>query len=156
MRTSAIFAGDVPARITVVDFRRYHLQSFPSLSEPQYDELIQDAIDQVYAMFSGIGNLWDMQPRQIWYDKTILCYRLLTAWYIADMYPMFLAGLPVMGGIPLKRKRIGMVDITFADFMHGNANDILESLKSNPFGGKAYLMIRAAGKRMMLRNRRTV
>jgi hypothetical protein len=62
-----------------------------------------------------------------------------------------------MGGLPLKRKKIDGVDIVFADrAVSGNKEyqDLLESLKSNTWGNKAYLMIRTAAKRVMLRNRR--
>jgi hypothetical protein len=62
-----------------------------------------------------------------------------------------------MGGIPLRRKKIDGVDITFADrAVGGNKEyqDLLEGLKSNTWGYKAYTMIRAAAKRVMLRNRR--
>jgi hypothetical protein len=147
----------VPAKITVADFRRYFLMSFPALAAAEYDGLIQDAIDTAYAMFTGIGTLWDLHPDRVWYEKSQLCYRLLTAWCIADTCPDFVANTPVMGGIPLKRKKIDGVDLTFADSAgNGNKNyqDLLEGLKSNPWGNKARLMIMAAAKRAMLRNRR--
>jgi hypothetical protein len=153
----AIFVDGVPAKITVTDFRRHHLASFPKLADEKHDTLIADAIDAVYSMFKGISDLWDVHDRQTWYDKTVLCYRLLTAWYVADIYPLYLAGTPTMGGIPLKRKKIGGVDITFPDGASSSDwLDLLESLKSNVFGNKARLMITTAGKRFMLRNRRYV
>lgn len=151
-----LFAGDVPARITRVDFRRYHLQSFPGLADAQYDDIIEDAIEAVYTMFSSVGHLWERETRQVWYDKTVLCYRLLTAWYIADLYPMFVSGVPVMGGVPLKRKKIDGVDIFFQNGTTAGGNrdymDYLSFLKSNTWGGKACGMIRPASKIMLLRN----
>jgi hypothetical protein len=147
----------VPAKITVGDFRRYFLMSFPKLGAEEYDGIIQEAIDMVYAMFTGVNTMWDMHPDAVWYEKSHVCYRLLTAWYLADNYPSFVAGVTVMGGLPLKRKKVDGVDLTFADWtVSGNKEyqDVLESLKSNPWGNKARLMIRASAKRAMLRNRR--
>lgn len=149
----AIFAGDVPARITVEDFLRYFKQNFPDLSTPDGADIIREAIETVYTMFTGVSTLWDMQPRQEWYEKTVTAYRLLTAWYIADMYPMETEGVVSMGGIPLAKKRIGPTEITFASTQHvgrGGFMDLLGPLKSNSFGHKAYLMISTAAKRARL------
>jgi len=150
-----IFVEGVPARVTAQDFLRYHLQQFPKLAEEKNLPVIEEAVSSVYAMFHGVNNLWDIHPRDVWYEKTVLCYRLLIAWYIADTNPRFLSGVPMMGGVPIKRKKIGDIDITFADnnAENGSYQDLLSSLKSNPFGHKAYLMIRACGKRVMLRGR---
>jgi hypothetical protein len=148
---------NVPAKITVKDFRRYFLMSFPKLGAEEHDGLIQEAIDMVYAMFTGVNTIWDMHPDMVWYEKSHICYRLLTAWYIADNYPAFVAGVSVMGGTPLTRKKVDGTDLTFADrAVSGNKEyqDVLEGLKSNTWGNKAYLMIRASAKRAMLRNRR--
>jgi hypothetical protein len=148
---------NVPAKITVEDFRRFFLTSFPKLGAGEHNGLIQDAIDMVYAMFTGVNTRWDMQPDKVWHEKTRTCYRFLTAWLVADTYPGFVAGVPVMGGLPLKRKKVDGVDLTFADAMNGgnkNYIDLLESLKSNTWGNKARLMILASAKRAMLRNRR--
>jgi hypothetical protein len=156
----AVFVDGIPARITIADFRRFHLQSFPQLADSQYDDIITDAIDAVYAMFTGVKTLWDMEPKQVWYEKTVLCYRLLVAWYIADLYPEFIAGASVMGGTPLKRKKVDGVDITFPDASAGNGNkdylDLLASLRSNPFGSKALAMIRCSAKMALLYNCRFV
>ena len=149
----------VPAKISVEDFRRYFLASFPKLSSSDNEAFLQDALDMVYAMFTGIGILWDWHPAEVWYEKTRTCYRFLAAWYIADIRPELVSGVVVMGGTPLKRKKVDGVDIVFADSVSkGNTEylDLLESLKSNAWGAKAYLMIRSAGKRVMLRNRRIV
>jgi len=150
-----IFVDGLPARVTVQDFLRYHLQQFPKLSRPENAIVVEEAITSVYAMFSGVATIWDLSAKDVWYEKTVLCYRLLIAWYIADTNPKLLSGVPMMGGIPIKRKKIGDVDITFSDSMSaesGNYQDLLSSLKSNPFGHKAYLMIRSSGKRVMLRS----
>jgi hypothetical protein len=153
-----VFTDGVPARVTRADFRRYFLASFPKLTDASYDELIDEAIEGVYAIFTGVGTLWEAQGREVWFEKTQTCYRFLVAWYIADLYPTLAAGVPMMGPVPLKRKKVGMVDITYRDdsaaLGKGNYADLLSSLKSNAFGGKAYLMITASAARAGLRNGR--
>jgi hypothetical protein len=154
------FVDGLPERITPADFRRYHAESFPKLLAVKYDQLLQDAIYAVYVMFHGVQDLWDLQSESVWFEKTRLAFRLLTAWYIADMYPTVSAGVASMGGVPLRRKKIGGVDIQYADSAvsapYKDYRDLLGYLKSNVFGAKAYGMIRAAGKTALLRNRRTV
>jgi hypothetical protein len=148
----------VPARITPEDFRRYFLASFPKLAdEVTYGELLEDVIDSVYAIFPGVNTLWDVHKWKTWYEKTRMCYRLLIAWYLGDLYPTLVAGVSLMGGIPLKRKKIGGVDLTFSDSATTSNvkdyEDVLIQLKSNPWGAKAYLMIKTSAKRVMIRNR---
>jgi hypothetical protein len=149
----------LPARITVADFRRHHSQSFPKLLGAKYDQLIQDAISDVYVMFHGAQELWDLQPDQAWHEKTRLLFRLLTAWYITDVYPTLSSGVASMGGVPLKRKRIGLVDIQYAEHAvsapYQDYRDLLGHLKSNVFGNKAYSMIRSSGKIVLLRSNKT-
>jgi hypothetical protein len=148
---------NVPAKITVEDFRRYFSASFPKLMAEEHNGLIQDAIDTVYAVFTGVNTIWDKHPDKVWREKSHVCYRHLTAWYIANNYPGFVAGVPVMGGVLLKRKKVDGADITFANrIASGNKEyqDLLENLKSNVWGNMAYLMIRSAAKQAMLRNRR--
>jgi hypothetical protein len=151
--------GDVPPKITTENFRRYYSMSFPKLIAQEYNKLLQQAIDTVYTMFTGVGTMWDLHPKDVWYEKTQLCYRLLTAWYIAENYPAFVAGtVPIMGGMDIKRKKIDGVDLTFADMATAGGNkeyqELLSALRHNTWGNQALLMIRAAGKRAMLRNRR--
>jgi hypothetical protein len=154
-------AGEaVPAKITVQDFRRHHLQSFPRLVDTKYDALIQDSIDDVYAMFNGVATLWDMhRNKQVWQDKTVLCYRLLTAWYIAEKYPEMTAHIASIDGI--RQKRIDGVSLAFdTGMINGKAEgvyqDALAALQSNHFGRTALLMIRSAPKRWLLRNAKVV
>jgi hypothetical protein len=156
---AAVFADGVPAKITADDFRRYHLMTFPKLAEDP-DGIISDAIDTVYAMFTGVATLWDMQPPQVWYDKTVTCYRLLTAWYITDSYPEVSAAYSSLNGMPLRRKKVDGVDLTFATevlqdgrSLFQAAQDPLNGLKSNDFGRKALLMLRSSGKKPMLRSK---
>ena len=149
----AVFSGGKPLKITPHDFRRRHLQSFPKVRGEEYDELLTQAIDEVYTMFVGVADLFDMSNMQEWFDKTRLCYLSLTAWYIADMYPLLVSGVPFRGDILLKRKKIGGVDVSYADMSLGDISiDNLSFLLSNPFGKSAYMMIKASPKRMLLRN----
>jgi hypothetical protein len=149
--TFALFEDGKPARITEKEFLRYHLQQFPKLNEPGNSGVFDEASSTVYTMFSGVATIWDNHPKDDYYEKTVTCYRLLIAWYIADQYPRLLRGLPVMGGVPMKRTKIGPVDLTFADSAvtsaSGQFKDLLSQLKSNPFGNKAYMMITTAAKR---------
>jgi hypothetical protein len=155
-----VFVDGLPERITAADFRRYHAQSFPKLVDAKYDQLLQDAIDDVYVMFHGAQTLWDLQSDQVWFEKTRLAFRLLTAWHITDVYPTLSAGVASMGGVPLRRKKIGGVDIQYAESAvsapYKDYRDLLGYLKSNTFGARAYGMMRASGKIAMLRNRRVV
>lgn len=144
--TFEVVSGEtVPERITASEFLRWHLQQFPRLNREENKSILDEAIESVYTMFSGVGTIWSNHQQPMWFEKTQLCYRLLIAWYVADMYPMQLSGVPTMGGIPLKAKKIGDVNITFADAAvaatDGKFRDRLGLLKSNPFGYKAYLMI---------------
>jgi hypothetical protein len=146
----------VPAKITIADFRRYFSASFPKLVAEEHDGLIQDAIDTVYAIFTGVNTIWDMHPDTVWYEKSQVCYRLLTAWYIADRYPEMSAAYASIDGLPLKRRKVDGVDLTVATELLEDASaqtqGALNDLKSNGFGRKALLMIRASAKRAMLRN----
>ena len=145
----AVFIDGVPAKITATDFRRYHLQSFPALRSSEYDEFIQNAIDTVYTMFTGVATGWDLQTRQVWFDKTRLCYLHLTAWLIADQYPDLLAGMITVDWL-IKRKKVDGVDITFnTDAFKGDSP--LEWLKSNAFGRKALMMAATMPRRALLR-----
>lgn len=153
MSQEAIFVNDKPARITPDDFLRYHLQSFTALGDASRRGIIEEAIDTVYAMFTGLETLWSFNDRQTWYDKTFTVFRLLTAWYIVDQYPRYTNGVPGTGGLPIKRKKIGPVDITFntGTFLpYKGYIDMLQPLRSNNFGNKAYMMIIAAAKRARL------
>jgi hypothetical protein len=153
----ASFVDGLPERITIADFRRHHSQSFPKLLDAAYDELLQDAIDDIYTMFHGVQTLWDRLGEQEWFEKTRLAFRLLTAWHITDLYPLLSHGVASMGGVPLRRKKIGGVDVYYAESAtsapYKDYRDLLGYLKSNAFGHRAYNMIRASGKLVMLRGR---
>lgn len=155
----AVFPDGKPLRINREDFRRQFLTSFPKLagldnnSASEADNIIDSAIESVYDIYTGVATLWNLQDRQTWFDKTRRCYLYLTAWYIADMYPKYVAGVTVMGAVPLKEKKIGGVDVKFdTEFLSsGRGLDVLKGLLSNPFGKMAYMMITTCAKRTALR-----
>lgn len=101
-------------------------------------------------MFDGVSTLWNHLERNVYCDKTRMCFGLLVAWYITDLYPAFASGVMSSGGVPVKSKKIGGTSITFADAgkAAGSAYnaELLSSLKSNAFGAKAYMMIKTSGK----------
>lgn len=139
-----------PEKITKVWFRTRYGQNFPDLLAEDKDEILDTCIEDVYTLFYGVGELWSHMDREEYVLKTQLCYGLLTAWYITDLFPDMALGVMSTGGIPLKSKQIGGTKIMFGETASktGSINnaDLLQSLKSNSFGAKAYLMIKTSGK----------
>ena len=153
----AIFVSGLPAPITPEDWRRYHLQSFPVFADDDQrevtDAILEEAIEAVYSMWVGVSYLWSGHDKQVWFEKTRLCYRLLICWYIADLYPMYSRGIISTNGLPIVRKKIGPIDIVYGkEAMESNSSDLLTPLLSNPFGAKAHLMIRTAYRRSKITN----
>jgi hypothetical protein len=155
----ATFPDGKPLRINREDFRRQFLASFPKLAGidssnvTEADSIIDNAIDAVYDMFTGVATLWNKHDAQTYFNKTRRCYLYLTAWYIADMFPKYVAGVTVMGAVPLKEKKIGGVDLKFdTEYLSsGKGQNLLKGLLSNPFGKMAYTMISCCAKRTALR-----
>jgi len=139
-----------PEKITRVWFRTRYGQNFPDLLAEDKNDMLDTCIEDVYTLFHGVGELWSHLDREEYVLKTQLCYGLLTAWYIADLFPDFTLGVMSTGGIPLKSKQIGGTKIMFGEASKKagavNNADLLQALKSNVFGAKAYLMIKTSGK----------
>lgn len=139
-----------PEKITRVWFRTRYGQNFPDLLAEDKNNILDTCIEDVYTLFYGVGELWSHLNREEYVLKTQLCYGLLTAWYIADLFPDYTLGVMSTGGIPLKSKQIGGTKIMFGEASKKvgavNNADLLQSLKSNVFGAKAYLMIKTSGK----------
>lgn len=139
-----------PEKITKVWFRTRYGQNFPDLLAEDKDTILDTCIEDVYTLFYGVGELWSHLDREEYVLKTQLCYGLLTAWYIADLFPDFTLGVMSTGGIPLRSKQIGGTKIMFGEVTKKtgavNNADLLQALKSNVFGAKAYLMIKTSGK----------
>lgn len=140
----------IPEHIDRVWFLTRYGQNFPEFLDSKYNEVVDNAIDSVYTFFAGVGDLWSHLERNVYCDKTKMCYGLLVAWYLTDLYPTFAEGVVSSGGVPLKSKKIGGTQVTFADssarYGAKNNADLLQSLKSNAFGAKAYMMIKSSGK----------
>lgn len=139
-----------PEKITRVWFRTRYGQNFPDLLAEDKNDMLDTCIEDVYTLFHGVGELWSHLDREEYVLKTQLCYGLLTAWYIADLFPDVTLGVMSTGGIPLKSKQIGGTKIMFGEASKKagaiNNADLLQALKSNVFGAKAYLMIKTSGK----------
>ena len=139
-----------PEKITRVWFRSRYGQNFPDLLAEDKNDILDTCIEDVYTLFYGVGELWSHLNREEYVLKTQLCYGLLTAWYIADLFPDFTLGVMSTGGIPLKSKQIGGTKIIFGEASKKtgavNNADLRQALKSNVFGAKAYLMIKTSGK----------
>lgn len=145
-----VTASGRPIKITRDWFRTRYGQSFPDLLDSTKNEFVDTCINDVYTLFYGVGDLWSHMDRREYVDKTQLCYGLLLAWYITDLFPSYALGVVSSGGIPMKSKQIGGVKIMFGDTASTagavNNADLLQSLKSNAYGAKAYLMIKTSGK----------
>ena len=139
-----------PPRINREWFRTRYGQSFPDLLPEEKNELLDTFIGDVYTLFYGVGDLWSHMDRREYVEKTQLCYGLLVAWYITDLFPDLSLGVVSSGGIPIKMKSIGGTKIQFGETasIAGAVNnaDLLQSLKSNSYGAKAYFMIKTSGK----------
>lgn len=139
-----------PPAIDRVWFRARYGQNFPDLLAEDKNDFLDTCITDIYTLFYGVGDLWSHMNRSEYESKTQLCYGLLVAWYITDLFPDFSLGVVSTGGIPLKAKSIGGVKVQFGDTASTagavNNADLLQSLKSNAYGAKAYLMIKTSGK----------
>ena len=139
-----------PPKINREWFRTRYGQSFPDLLPVDKNEFLDTCINDVYTLFYGVGDLWSHMARREYVDKTQLCYGLLIAWYITDLFPDLSLGVVSSGGIPIKMKSIGGTKIQFGETASNvgavNNADLLQSLKSNSYGAKAYLMIKTSGK----------
>lgn len=139
-----------PLQIDKAWFRTRYGQSFPDLLSEDKDDFLDTCISDVYTLFYGVGDLWSHMARMEYVTKTQLCYGLLLAWYITDLFPDLSLGVMTTGGIPLKSKQIGGTKIMFGETQSTagavNNADLLNSLKSNSYGAKAYFMIKTSGK----------
>ena len=156
-----VFVNGIPARITRDYFRSRYGQNFPDLLPTATNARVDAFIEDTYTMFYGVNKLWAMHPTQVYFDKTQLCFGHLLCWYITDMDPSLAVGIMTAGGIPLKSKEIGGIKLVFGTADPSGASgvkgylDLLSPLKSNPFGYKAYQMIKSAGNLSLIFGRKT-
>jgi len=144
-----LLVDGVPERIDARYFRARYSDKFSVFSEGDKDDLITAAVNDIYTMFTGVQTLWSSMPLDVWYDKTRMCFGLLTAWYIADLYPEYTDAVASTGGMPIKSKSIAGIRIIFSD-TDKLFSGVLDALKTNVFGYKAWLMITSSAKRAML------
>lgn len=139
-----------PLVIDRVWFRTRYGQNFPDLLAEDKNDFLDTCIADIYTLFAGVSDLWSHLDWRSYENKTQLCYGLLVAWYITDLFPDYSLGVMSTGGIPLKSKSIGGVKVQFGETASTagavNNADLLQSLKSNAYGAKAYLMIKTSGK----------
>ena len=144
---------EIPPRIEIGWFRSRYGQNFPDLLSDEMGDFLDSCIEDVYDLFHGVNTLWEHLDNHLYIKKTRLCFGLLVAWYIADLYPQYALGVAGSGGIPIKSKSIGGVTITYADIYKGDGSGLLNALRSNSFGMKAYLMLKTSGQiNMFLRS----
>lgn len=126
--------------VTYVDFT--YKSKFSELSEEEFTE----ACDIVKAMWSGVLELWAVCEERVRNQKRSMAMNLLLAWYLADMYPTRLVGgIQSSGGMPITRKKIREVDISYKQL---NLPPAYDALASNQFGVKVAMLIRYAPEMM--------
>lgn len=126
--------------VTYVDFT--YKNKFTDLSEAEFEE----ACNIVKAIWSGVLELWAVCEESVRNQKRSAVMNLLLAWYLADTYPTKLTGgMQTSGGMPITRKRIRDVDISYAQL---NLPQAYDALGSNQFGIKAAMLIRYAPEMM--------
>lgn len=138
-----------PIRIDKEYFRDHFGQDFPLLLDADKDSFLSSCIDDVYAMYHGVQSFWDIQTKEVYASKTRVCFGLLVAWYITDLYPKYASGVASMGGMPIASKSIGGVKVAFNTKSGIGKDDLLVSLKTNKFGVLAYNMLKTSGKARM-------
>lgn len=150
-----VFVNGKPLRIDAKDFKARFGCNFPKLLAADKEAIITDAIDTVYTMFTGVEDLWSSLDKETFFKKTRQCFGFLTAWYIADLFPLYASGIQSMGGLPVISKSIGGVKITYADIsqQHKNAKlrDTLSFLRTNTMGVQAYNMIKTSSKMVLFK-----
>lgn len=131
---------DAYSLVTYIDFT--YKNKFTELSEDEFTE----AKDIVKAMWYGVTQLWAVCEEDVRNQKRSAVLNLLIAWYLADVYPTRLTGgMQTSGGMPITRKRIRDVDISYASL---NLPQAYDALGSNQFGVKAANLIRYAPEMM--------
>ena len=152
---NVFFVNGIPAAIDKAYFRARFGQTFPDLLPASTDAFLAAAIADVYTMFTGVNTIWSHMGDDEYFTKTQMCFGLLLAWYITDMYPEYAVGVVTSSGIPIKGKSIGGIKISFGDPNTSSPaakgfRDVLAPLKSNPFGAKAYLMLMSSSSKIRL------
>ena len=106
---------------------------------------IAEAMSVINAQWYGVLNtFWASQDAVRQTATRNLVYNLLIAWYLADFFPMSLTAIGANGGMPVVKKSIGGVDITFLQY---KVQEEMKVLTTNTFGLRALNMILSAPER---------
>ncbi len=106
---------------------------------------ISEAIVAISAQWSGVlNNFWSNQSYIQQIATRNLVYNLLIAWYLADMFSESLSGVVSNGGMPIVKKSLGGVDLTFVQY---KIQEEMKVLTTNTFGLRALNMILSAPER---------
>lgn len=106
---------------------------------------IQEGIDAISAQFSGVlTSFWGALDPVSRDNKRNLILNLLVGWYLADMYPTSLTGITGNAGLPMVKKSIGGVDITFLQY---KIQEEMKPFTTNTFGIRALMMLLTAPER---------
>src|SRR4030042_1938785 len=107
-----------------------YARNFTGLTNPD----IEAAITEVSAQWSGALAFWadlDIATRTAKRESLI---NLLVAWHLADLMPMNLVDIASNGGMPLKMKSMGGVDL---EFLANDVQPAMAVLLTNTFGIRA-------------------
>jgi len=107
-------------------------------------EDIESALLEVQAQWSGALSFWSDLPTAIRDVKRESLVNLLVAWHLADLMPRALDGVASNGGMPLKAKSIGGVDL---EFLPIETQAAMSPLLTNTFGIRALQAILSAPER---------
>ena len=133
--------GQMYTTLATTDFMFARNFSFADLGVSE----IQEGIASVQAQFSGVLNYyWGSLDTLTQTNKRNLVFNLLVAWYLADMFPTSLTGVTGNAGIPVVKKSIGGVDITFGQY---KVQEDMKVLTTNTFGMRSLMMLLTAPER---------
>lgn len=122
-------------------------RNFPDLPDGSND--IVEAINAIQAQFSGaLNNFWGDLDSDTQLAKRNLLLNYLVAWYLADQFTTSATGVVTNGGMPITRKVIGGVDVTFMQY---KIQDDMKIFTTNTFGIRALQMILTAPERFGIR-----
>ena len=125
-----------------VDF--LYTRNFAGFADNGISE-IQEGINQINAQFSGVMQYyWGGLDTATQLSKRNYVFNLLVAWYMADMFPTSLTGVTGNAGLPMVKKSIGGVDITFGQY---KIQEDMKVLTTNSFGMRALMMLLTAPER---------
>jgi hypothetical protein len=126
-------------------------RNFPNLPDGSAD--ISEAIAAIQAQFSGALNyFWQDLDSTTQELKRNLLFNYLVAWYLADQFSESLSGVVGNGGMPLVKKSLGGIDLTFLQY---KIQEDMKIFTTNVFGIRALQMILTAPERFGIRGSST-